>query len=59
MCADLLQDFTKDEPLLALKHMHPTKAPGPDGIPPLFFQHHWHIIGHSITKALLLALNSD
>lgn len=38
--------------------MHPTKAQGPNGMPPLFFQCHWHIVGSSVTKALLDALNS-
>lgn len=38
--------------------MHQTKAPGPNGMPLFFYQRHWHIIGPSITKALLLALNS-
>lgn len=38
--------------------MHPNKALGPDGMSHLFFQHHWHIIGPSITKALLSTLNT-
>lgn len=58
MSSELSQDFTENEILRALKQRHPTKALGPDGMPPLFFQHHWHIMGPSITKALLLALNS-
>lgn len=37
--------------------MHPTKAPDSNGMPPLFFQCHWHIVDPSITKALLDALN--
>lgn len=38
--------------------MHPNKALGSNGMSPLFFQHHWHIIGQSITKALLSTLNT-
>lgn len=29
------------------------KAPGPDGLPPRFFQHFWHIVGPSVTELLL------
>ena len=35
----LLQDFRIAEVEKALKQMHPQKAPGPNGMPPLFFQH--------------------
>ena len=37
----LLQDFRVAEVEKALRQMHPLKAPGPDGMPPLFFQHYW------------------
>ncbi|KAA3475443.1 reverse transcriptase [Gossypium australe] len=41
-----LQDpFTEDEVKRALKGMGPTKAPGPDGFPAIFFQKYWHIVG--------------
>lgn len=55
--ANISHDFTNSEIFSALKQMYPTKALGLDGMPPLFFQNHWHIIGPSITKSLLLALN--
>lgn len=36
----------------ALFTMHPNKAPGPDGMTPLFFQHYWPIIGYDICMAV-------
>ena len=38
MNSNLTKEFTKKEIGSAVKHMHPTKAPGPDGMPALFFQ---------------------
>lgn len=40
----LLRIATEDEVKQALLMMHPEKAPGPDGMTALFFQHSWHII---------------
>ncbi|KAK2650563.1 hypothetical protein Ddye_018052 [Dipteronia dyeriana] len=37
--------------------MFPTKAPGPDGIPILFFYKYWNIVGLEVTKACLGVLN--
>lgn len=37
--------------------MYPLKAPSPDGIPPLFFQHFWSIVGSVVTKIVLDFLN--
>ncbi|KAL5577919.1 hypothetical protein UlMin_019618 [Ulmus minor] len=39
--------------------MPPTKSPGPDGMPGLFFQKYWDIVGDDITEAALLVLNND
>ena len=40
----LLRLATEDDVREALFMMHPEKAPGPDGMTALFFQHSWHII---------------
>ncbi|XP_061999404.1 uncharacterized protein LOC133716758 [Rosa rugosa] len=36
----------------ALFQMYPTKSPGPDGMPPLFFQHYWDVVGAEITEVV-------
>ena len=42
----------------ALKQMAPLKSPGPDGMPPLFFQHFWDLVGKEISSSVLFFLNS-
>ena len=39
--------------------MAPLKAPGPNGMPPIFFQHCWSNIGDDVVKAVLSCLNSN
>ena len=36
----LIGNFSKEEVTIALKQMAPLKAPGPNGMPPIFFQHY-------------------
>ena len=36
----LIKNFSKDEVEIALKQMAPLKAPFPDEMPPIFFQHY-------------------
>ena len=53
----LCQPFRADEVHKALKQMHPKKSPGPDGMPPLFYQHFWSLSGECVTTAVLDFLN--
>jgi hypothetical protein len=55
---NLLRPYTEDEVRVALFQMHPLKAPGPDGMSSFFFQKYWHIVGSSVTHAVLSILNS-
>nr|XP_023920446.1 uncharacterized protein LOC112031976 [Quercus suber] len=55
----LISNFSKDEVEIALKQMAPLKAPGPDGMPPIFFQHYWENIGDEVVRAVVSCLNSN
>ena len=55
----LTRDFQENEVCKALKQMYPLKAPGPDEMPPLFFQHFWPTVGRVVTKTVLDFLNSS
>ncbi|XP_040998492.1 uncharacterized protein LOC121244478 [Juglans microcarpa x Juglans regia] len=58
MNVELTKPFVAAEVTVALNQMHPTKAPGPDGMSALFFQSYWHIVGDSIITAVLDLLNT-
>ncbi|KAA3460530.1 reverse transcriptase [Gossypium australe] len=49
--------FKEEEVRLALKGMGPTKVPGPDGFPAIFFQKYWHIVGNEVLGYCLGVLN--
>ena len=53
----LLLPFSVDEVRVALFQMHPSKAPGPDGMTSFFFQKFWHVIGPSVSIVVLSVLN--
>lgn len=59
MNTELTRCFTKEEVAAALKQLHPTKSPGPDGMFGLFFQKYWSIVGTNVSNFVLNVLNSD
>ena len=54
----LAAEFKAKEVQVAVKEMYPLKAPGPDGMPSLFYQHFWPNIGEVVTKTILDFLNN-
>lgn len=58
MNGELLADFTREEVVVALKQIEPLKAPGLDGLPPLFFQYFWQEVGDDVTEAVLSCLST-
>ena len=55
---NLLRPFLAEEVRAALFEMHPSKAPGPDGMSSFFYQKYWHIVGNYVSHAILSVLNS-
>ena len=55
----LQEDYTRVEVDSALSHMEALKALSPDGLPPMFFQHYWQIIGDDISEVVLNCLNTS
>nr|XP_023901138.1 uncharacterized protein LOC112012991 [Quercus suber] len=53
----LTRNFTAEEIHSAMQQMAPLSAPGPDGMPPVFYKSFWHIVGEDVTKASLAILN--
>ena len=53
----LIGDFKAWEVEVALKQMARLKAPGPDGMPPLFYQKFWDLVSSDVTNTVLHFLN--
>ena len=53
----LCAEFLESEVGATLYQMSPLKAPGLDGMPPLFYQHFWGSINNDVTSFILSWLN--
>ncbi|XP_062021093.1 uncharacterized protein LOC133737577 [Rosa rugosa] len=49
---ELTKPISLDEVHRALRQMHPSKAPGPDGFSPSFYQHFWAVVGPDVLEAV-------
>ena len=58
MNALLSKQFEAHEVEVALQQMAPLEAPGPNGMPPLFYQHFWGTISQDVISSILMWLNS-
>ncbi|OMO80722.1 reverse transcriptase [Corchorus capsularis] len=54
----LVREFTMEEIRVAAFDMGADKSPGPDGMPPLFYQKYWHVVGAKVSEMALAFLNS-
>ncbi|KAL3530646.1 hypothetical protein ACH5RR_009968 [Cinchona calisaya] len=48
----ITKPFEEEEIRKVIFSMHPNKAPGPDGMSPLFFMQFWDIVGKDVTQAI-------
>lgn len=51
----LLAEFMESEVQVVLQQMAPLKAPGPNGVLPLFYQHFWSLSGNDVSKSVLIS----
>ena len=52
MNTTLLRDFSREEVEVAMKQMEPITAPGPDDMPPIFYQSFWSTVGDDVCSAI-------
>lgn len=52
----LLVPFSREEVERVVKQMFPTKAPGSDGFPAIFYRTYWDIVGDQTVATVLRCL---
>ena len=55
----LTRKFNATEVKKALDQMYPLKSPGPDGMPPLFYQYFLHVVRDSVVNCVINFLNTS
>ena len=58
MNSTLIEPFLEYEIREVLKQMTPLKAPRPNEMPPLFYQHFWGVVDNNVMSSILSWLNS-
>lgn len=56
MNADLTEEFSDDEIKRALDDIGDLKAPGPDGMPSLFYKQFWNVVGNDVIREVRMFL---
>lgn len=51
--------YSDEEIEESIKQMHPLRAPGPDGLPTLFYQKYWHLVGNDVKRLVKGILNNQ
>lgn len=59
MNESLSSPYTEDEIVQALNGIGDLKAPGPDGMPAIFFKKFWDTIGNQVKQEVMTVLNGD
>jgi hypothetical protein len=57
MNSKLMAEFTEEEVKNALESIGDLKAPGPDGLPSVFYKNFWDVVGEQLTREVLHVLN--
>ena len=58
MNSQLSKPFSREEVDTTIKEMDPIKAPSLDGMPPIFYQSFWSLLGDDVYTAILDCLNN-